>query len=82
MSQEISPSDLEQAYHDCFEKSKSGQIVLAHLVSKFGRARVHTDGGIDAVLKTYTANAQRSVVDHILVQINRANGVQEPDDAA
>lgn len=65
-------------YRDMFESDRRGAAVLDDLVARFGAAKVHTEGGIDAVLKTYRAGARREVLDYILRQINRANGVNEP----
>ena len=69
--------ELAGLYRDIFEIDARGAALLEDLVARFARAKVYTDGGIDAVLKTYHANGQRSVVDHILTQINKANGVRE-----
>lgn len=70
-------NDLSVLYRDIFEQDRRGAAILDDLVTRFGRARVHTDGGIDAVLKTFHANGQRHVVDYVLTQINKANGVNE-----
>lgn len=64
-------------YRDIFEQDQRGAAILEDLVARFGRARVTTAGGIDAVLATYRDAGQRQVVDHILLQINRANGVRD-----
>lgn len=66
-------------YRDVFEVDRRGAAVLEDLIQRFGHTRVHVDGGIDAVLKTYRAAAHREVLDHILRQINKANGLPEDD---
>lgn len=63
-------------YKDLFETDKRGVRILDHLIRRFVRPPV-TDGGIDAVLKTYMHEGQRAPLDFITMQINRANGVQD-----
>jgi hypothetical protein len=70
--------DRPALYRDIFEIDRRGAAILEDLVMRFGHAKVHTDGGIDAVLKTYRAAARREVLDYIALQINRANGAPEP----
>ena len=62
-------------YKDLFETDKRGATILEDLIRRFIRPAV-TDGGIDAVLKTYDRLGQRRPLDFICNQINRANGVQ------
>lgn len=64
-----------QDYADLFEVDKRGQRILEDLILRFVRPPV-TDGGIDAVLKTYERLGQRRPLDYITSMINRANGVQ------
>ncbi len=71
------PEVTPATYKEVFEDSRAGQLVLENLVSVFTQDAV-TAGGIDAVLKTYMRVGQRRVLDHILRQINRANGVPDP----
>lgn len=52
-------------------------MVLEDLVKRFGHTRVHTDGGIDAVLKTYKSAAHREFLDYIVRMINLGNGVND-----
>jgi hypothetical protein len=67
-------------YRDLFETDRRGQEVFADLYKRFyAHAKVHTSGGIDAVLKTYEAASQKAVVQHIVNMINVASGA---DDAA
>lgn len=63
-------------YRDLFETDRRGARILEHLARRFVREPV-TDGGIDAVLKTYMNAGARKPLDFIVNQINRANGVQE-----
>lgn len=65
-------------YADIFEDDTRGAAILEDLVRRFSRPTV-TKGGIDAVLETYHRAGQRSVVDWIVAQINRAHGVDDVD---
>jgi hypothetical protein len=73
MDQKPTPDD----YRDLFEIDRRGQRILEDLIARFVRPSV-TDGGIDAVLKTFERQGQRKPLDFIMQQINRANGA--PDD--
>lgn len=76
-------SDLHLAglYRDLFEIDKRGQAIYEDLYRKFAApAKVHTKGGIDAILQTYRAAAHREVIEHIVRQINVANGAEPPED--
>ena len=73
MTFEVTP----ETYLDVFERHPAGAAVLENLIAIFTQPAV-TDGGIDAVLKTYQRMGQRRVLDHIINQINRAQGVPEP----
>lgn len=63
-----------QMYARVFESHAEGALVLEDLVRRFHRP-AKLQGGIDAVLTTYHREGARSVVDHIVSMINRANGV-------
>lgn len=65
-----------EAYRRLFEDNADGVAVLDDLINRFTRPQV-SEGGIDAVLKTYERGGMRRVVDHILGQINRAHGVND-----
>ena len=65
-----------QTYADIFEDDTRGAAILEDLIARFSRPTV-TKGGIDAVLETYHRAGQRSVVDWIVAQINRAHGVND-----
>lgn len=69
---------LAALYRDIFEDDRRGQAIFEDLYRRYAApARVHTDGGIDAVLKTFRDAARREVVEHIVRMINRANGVHD-----
>jgi hypothetical protein len=61
-------------YREIFEVDKRGAAILEALIERFSQPAV-TDGGIDAVLKTYERMGSNRVVQFIVGQINRANGV-------
>lgn len=65
-------------YKAIFEDDRRGQAILEDLVNRFARPAV-TEGGIDAVLKTYHRAGMRQVCEFIATQINRANGVPDPN---
>lgn len=71
------PEVTPAMYLELFEHHPTGRIVLEHLIQAFTQQAV-TDGGIDAVLKTYQRMGQRRVLDFIINQMNRAQGVPEP----
>lgn len=76
------PDDIRptaQDYSDLFEVDKRGARILEDLIRRFVRPSV-TDGGIDAVLKTYERMGQRKPLDFIMSMINRANGVPVEDE--
>lgn len=76
--QRTEPEHLPELYRAIFEDDARGQTLMEDLYRRFAApARVHTEGGIDAVLKTYRASAHREVIEYITRQINRANGVPE-----
>ncbi len=74
MSEE-DPDALAALFLEIFEEDRRGAAILEHLQVKFGRVQVHTDGGIDAVLKTFKSGAQAAVVGYILNQIDRAKNM-------
>lgn len=69
---------VDSFYHDLFDVDKRGQAVFEDLYQRFyARSRVHTSGGIDAILKTYQAAAHKEVMDYIISRINKHNGVHD-----
>lgn len=71
------PAITPEMFRELFEEHPTGRVVLEHLIVKFTRPAV-TDGGIDAVLKTYLRQGTRMPLDYIMNQINRAHGVVTP----
>jgi hypothetical protein len=65
-------------YKELFEDDRRGAAILEDLTRRFARPAV-TTGGIDAVLQTYHRDGMRRVVEFIVTQINRANGVETPE---
>ena len=66
-------------YKQVFEDDRRGAAILEHLTQMFARPAV-TTGGIDAVLQTYHRDGARRVLEHIVSQINRANGVRDSNE--
>lgn len=63
-----------EVYARVFENHAEGVLILEDLVRRFHRPAV-TEGGIDAVLKTYHREGARAVVDFIINRVNQARGV-------
>ena len=74
------PAITPEMFKELFEDHPTGRIVLEHLIVKFTRPAV-TEGGIDAVLKTYLRQCTRMPLDYIMNQINRAHGVGTPGES-
>jgi hypothetical protein len=68
------PEVTPELFREIFEVDKRGAAILESLITRFSQPAV-TDGGIDAVLKTYERMGSNRVVQYIVGQINRANGV-------
>ncbi len=69
---------LAGLYRDIFDVDVRGQAIFEDLYRRFAsRAKVHTAGGIDAVLKTYQDAAHREVIEYIVTMVNRGNGVND-----
>lgn len=69
-------------YHRVFEKSRDGKLILADLLRLFNREvgfRSDVDGMFNSMLQA-EGKGTRKVVQHIVNQINRANGVGEEDE--
>lgn len=76
------PTPTPELYRQLFEDDKRGAAILDQLERLFSKpAELH---GENAALVTYHRMGARSVIEHILNQINRANGahVQEGEDDA
>lgn len=72
----LTPEQTDAMFKRVFEDHHEGRIVLELLIQRFARNAV-TTGGIDAILKTYMQAGNREVLDHVLLRVNRANGVDE-----
>lgn len=72
----LPPAVTPEMFREVFEQHPTGALILEHLINRFTRPAV-TEGGIDAVLKTYLRQGQRQPLDYILAQMNRANGVTD-----
>ena len=69
---------LAGLYRDIFEVDARGAAIFEDLYRRFAsKAKVHTAGGIDAVLKTYQDAAHREVIEYIVTMVNRGNGVND-----
>ena len=71
---EASPGD----YATLFESTPRGQLVFETLVRRFNRPSVY-EGGIDGIRKSDFRAGARAVIDHIVNQINRNNGVPDAE---
>lgn len=67
-----------QDYYTLFEAHPIGQDVLEDLISIFG-GTTYVRGGQDADRETCFRAGRKHVVDHILIQINRANQTHSAD---
>ena len=73
----LTPSD----YALIFESNKIGAAILEDLIARFGRRRNKHSSGIDRILDTERADAQREMLDFIVLRINQANGVEPNENA-
>lgn len=81
MSQDEEQRHMDGLYLAIFEEDRRGQAVFDDLYARFAeKAKVHCDGGIDAVLKTYRDAARREVLEFIVTRCNRARGVYDQPD--
>ena len=76
---DMTPEQIDAMFKRVFEDHHEGRLALDILIQRFARNAV-TAGGIDAILKTYMQAGHREVLDHILLRVNRANGVSDPND--
>jgi hypothetical protein len=71
---------LASLFHDIFEVDRRGQEIFEVLYQRFAaHAKVHTSGGIDAVLKTVQDASHREVIEFIVTMCNVGRGVEESD---
>jgi len=64
-----------EMYARVFENHAEGALILEDLARRFHRP-AKLEGGIDAIITTYHREGARSVVDFIVNQCNKANGVE------
>lgn len=76
MKKQVTAAD----YKRIFEEMPGGQQVLEELTRRFGRA-AYVPGGTEGDRETCYRAGQRSVLDFILREINRADGVDDDVDA-
>lgn len=67
-----------ELYRQVFEVDKRGAAILEDLIKRFTQPAV-TDGGIDAVLKTFERLGAARAPQYIVAMINRANGIAPSD---
>lgn len=79
MRPQRTPEQLAQLFADVFEADKRGEAVLDHLVQVF--AREPAGAGLDRAVALIEYAGRRQVLDYILRQINRANGVEDAPSA-
>ncbi|MET5442937.1 hypothetical protein [Klebsiella aerogenes] len=72
VTKQVSPVD----YKRIFEEMPGGPQVLDELTRRFGRA-AYVPGGTEGDRETCYRAGQRAVLDFILMQINRAYGVND-----
>lgn len=72
------PEITPDLFRQVFEVDKRGAALLEHLIQRFSQPAV-TDGGIDAVLKTYERMGQLKPLHYCVAMVNRANGVAPTD---
>jgi len=72
----MTPEQTDALFKRVFEEHHEGRIALELLIQRFAK-NACTVGGIDAILTTYKQAGAREVLDHVVLRINRANGVQE-----
>jgi len=69
------PEVTPEMYREVFEQHPTGVLVLEDMVRRFSKP-AQLEGGIDAVIKTYHRMGEHGVIQHVVAQINRANGAQ------
>lgn len=72
----MTPEQVDAMFKRVFEEHHEGAMCFELLIQRFTK-NACTVGGIDAVLTTYKQAGAREVLDHVVLHINRANGVQE-----
>lgn len=73
------PIATPEDYALIFEVNKTGQKVLDDLIKRFAN-KGNGGAGIDRILNTFEYQGQRNVLDYIINQVNKANGVNDDSD--
>lgn len=73
---QLTTEQQDELFKRVFEDHHEGRMALDLLIQRFAK-NACTVGGIDAILTTYKQAGAREVLDHILLRINRANGVND-----
>ena len=71
------PDHLPALYKAIFEDDRRGQAILDDLQRRFCRRPNPDDFSQEGMLRGFVRTHQREVVEYIVRQINRANGVDE-----
>lgn len=66
----------ELSYKEIFDLNKDGEAILDDLIKRFMR-NPYVQGGQEAERESCYRAGQNSVIQHILKQINRADGVDD-----
>lgn len=67
--------NMAELYGSIFEDDKRGAAILDDLMNRFQSGAPVTDGGIDAVLKTYAKMGEATVIGYIVMRINQARAL-------
>lgn len=73
------PTASAEDYAATFEGNPRGARVLEDLMARFGGV-IYVKGGLEGDRETCYRAGSRRVLDHVLAQINRANGAPDPND--
>lgn len=71
------PENLPQLYKAIFEDDRRGQVLLDDLQRRFCKRPDPHDFSQEGMLRGFVRTHQREVVEYVIRQINRANGVDE-----
>jgi hypothetical protein len=74
----VSDADrLPALYKAIFEDDARGQVLLADLVARFCKRPDPNDFTQEGMLRGFVRTHQREVVEYVIRQVNRANGVED-----
>lgn len=71
------PRPTPQEYRDLFEINKLGARILDDLIARFAGGAVADFDGPNAAHRTYFNAGRRYPIDFIVMQMNRANGIDD-----